>query len=108
MHSRAIGNVTSLTRQPLEGRSRDGGLRVGEMERDALASHGVSRFIKERLFEKSDPYYINICVKCGMIATSKDVCKSCDNDSISRMNFPYASKLLIQELNAMGIKTLIK
>ena len=108
VHSRAIGNVTSLTRQPLEGRSRDGGLRVGEMERDALASHGVSRFIKERLFEKSDPYYINICVKCGMIATSKDVCKSCDNDSISRMNFPYASKLLIQELNAMGIKTLIK
>ena len=83
-------------------------LRFGEMERDAMISHGVSRFLKERLFEKSDPYQVNICESCGNIATTPTECKICETDQISRCNLPYASKLLIQELNAMSIKTSFK
>jgi DNA-directed RNA polymerase II subunit RPB2 len=105
MHSRARGHVTTLTRQPVEGRSRDGGLRFGEMERDAIIVHGTSRFLKERLFDMSDPYNVVICSKCGMITPSQNDCKGCKDNKIVRINIPYAAKLLFQELNAMGIKT---
>ena len=104
IHSRSMGHVTTLTRQPLEGRSREGGLRFGEMERDCMIAHGVSRFLKERLFEKSDPYTINICDNCGNIATSNTECRFCNEDKISKVGFPYAAKLLINELMAMQIK----
>ena len=105
LHSRAKGNVTMLTRQPLEGRSRDGGLRFGEMERDAMIVHGVSRFLKERLFDMSDPYNVIVCSICGMISASQNECKGCKEDKLYTINIPYAAKLLFQELNAMGIKT---
>ena len=108
IHSRAQGHVTTLTRQPLEGRSRDGGLRFGEMERDAMISHGCSRFLKERLFDMSDPYSIIVCNKCGMITSSQTECTSCKDDKITKVNIPYAAKLLNQELMAMGIKVSIK
>ena len=106
MHSRAHGHVTTLTRQPLEGRSRDGGLRFGEMERDCMIAHGASRFLKERLFDCSDPYQIMVCNQCGMM-TARDECLACKQDNVSIVNFPYASKLLVQELQAMGIKVAI-
>lgn len=73
-----------------------------------MIAHGVSRFIKERLFEKSDPYQINVCEKCGNIATSLTECRICGHDKISKCNLPYASKLLAMELNAMSIKTIMK
>ena len=69
-----------------------------------MIAHGVSRFLKERLFEKSDPYTINICDNCGNIATSQTECKICNEDKISKVGMPYASKLLVQELMAMNIK----
>ena len=108
MHSRAQGNVTTLTRQPLEGRSRDGGLRFGEMERDCMIAHGVSYFLKERLFDCSDPYQITVCNQCGMIITSENECTTCKTDRITTCNMPYAAKLLTQELISMGIKVEIK
>ena len=108
MHARAQGHVTTLTRQPLEGRSRDGGLRFGEMERDCMIAHGASRFLKERLFDCSDPYQIIVCDQCGMITTSPDECSSCRKDKVTTCNMPYAAKLLLQELMAMGIKVSIK
>jgi len=108
IHSRSHGQVTTLTRQPLEGRSREGGLRFGEMERDAIIGHGVSRFLKERLFDKSDIYQIYVCDNCGNIATTQKYCKACDSDEISKCNLPYASKLLFQELMAMSIKVSLK
>ena len=108
IHARSSGLVTTLTRQPLEGRSRAGGLRFGEMERDAMISHGVSRFLKERLFDNSDPFVISVCDKCGCISTTPTYCKGCDSHEIKSANLPYASKLLFQELQAMGINTAIK
>ncbi len=74
------------------------------MERDAMIVHGTSRFLKERLYDKSDPYQVQVCGDCGMIASSQDECKVCESDNIVTVVIPYAAKLLFQELMAMGIK----
>jgi DNA-directed RNA polymerase II subunit RPB2 len=108
-HSRSIGPMVNLTRQPAEGRSRDGGLRFGEMERDCMVSHGASRFTKGRLYDASDAFHVNICKNCGMIAAYNDVlhihhCRTCDNRvDFDYVELPYACKLLFQELITMNI-----
>ncbi len=107
-HSRAIGNVTVMVRQPLDGRSREGGLKLGEMEKDALISHGTSVFLKERLYDMSDPFQVKMCQNCGTFLSGSTECKGCrDDEHVVNANIPYACKLLIQELNAMNIKTKI-
>ena len=108
-HSRSIGPMVNLTRQPAEGRSRDGGLRFGEMERDCMVSHGAARFTKERLYDVSDKYSVYICKKCGLIASYNDkmhihLCRTCDNRTdFSYVEIPYACKLLFQELTTMNV-----
>lgn len=104
MHARMCGPLDTLTHQPLSGRAKDGGLRFGEMERDAILSHGSSRFLKECLFDKSDKYEVYICSKCGKMPHLKDYCHTCDEEKIKKKNMPYATKLLFQELMGMGIK----
>ena len=108
-HSRARGPIVSLTRQPCEGRSRDGGLRVGEMERDCMISHGASAFTKERLMDVSDPFTTGICKTCGTLAVVNPQegiysCGSCGNKTdFVQKTIPYAMKLWMQELEAMHI-----
>ncbi len=108
-HSRCIGPMVNLTRQPAEGRSRDGGLRFGEMERDCMISHGASRFTKERIYDVSDKYSVYVCKLCGMIAIYSEkkhvhLCKMCDNRTeFSKVNIPFSCKLLFQELISMNV-----
>ena len=108
-HSRSIGPMVNLTRQPAEGRSRDGGLRFGEMERDCMVSHGASRFTRGRMYDASDKYSVFVCRKCGLIASYNDkmhihLCHTCGNRAdFAYVEIPYACKLLFQELNTMNI-----
>ena len=108
-HSRSIGPMVNLTRQPAEGRSRDGGLRFGEMEKDAMVSHGAARFTRGRMYDASDKYQVYVCKKCGLIASYNDqlhihCCRTCDNRvDFAYVEIPYACKLLFQELTTMNV-----
>ena len=127
---RAQGPRTVLTRQTVQGRANDGGLRIGEMERDCLISHGVTNFLKESMLKRGDDYYMAICNKTGTIAIyneSRDIFISPFSDgplkfntniegeqnievitkygrSFSIVRVPYAFKLLMQELQVMNIQ----
>ena len=108
-HARGNGPMVVLTRQPAEGRAREGGLRYGEMERDCMVSHGCSRFTKDRLYDSSDKFVVHSCKQCGMFAlfnNSKNIhqCRICSNrTSFARLNVPYAFKLMCHELITMNI-----
>ena len=132
-HARSIGPMLSLTRQPAEGRSRDGGFRIGEMERDVLVAHGMANFCRERLLDASDKYSMYICKHCGLPAAYNDgfegrilsesttasssctnniistegmvhKCHSCKNQTeFALIRIPYAYKLLMQELQTINV-----
>lgn len=105
MHARARGPKQGLVRQPTEGRSKDGGLRLGEMERDCLIGYGAATLLIERLMISSDIFLAYICSVCGYIAF-KGFCSYCKNGSgVLPIKMPYAFKLLTQELMSMNIKT---
>ncbi|XP_021801758.1 DNA-directed RNA polymerase III subunit 2-like isoform X1 [Prunus avium] len=114
MHARGSGPRVSLTRQPTEGKARNGGLRVGEMERDCLIAYGASMLLYERLMISSDPFEVQVCRVCGLLGyynhkLKTGICSSCKNgDNISTMKLPYACKLLIQELQSMNIVPRLK
>ncbi len=108
LHARASGKVALLTRQPIEGRSKGGGLRLGEMEQQALAGHGASLLLKERY--SSDKTIIYICKDCGNmtyedIIRNKTPCQLCGSNESDPVEISYAFKLLVDELLGLGIIT---
>jgi DNA-directed RNA polymerase beta subunit len=102
MFSRGTGPLEMLTRQPAGGRGNQGGLRIGEMERDSILGHGVMGFLNESMMERADKYNVQIDKYTGLI--------SYDDNPITDKNIiqiPYTAKLLIQELQTMSVASKI-
>ncbi len=107
LQSRARGPIQLLTRQPTEGRAKEGGLRLGEMEKDTFVAHGASMLLKERF--DSDKTTVPICENCGLVAIhdgmkNRSYCTLCgDGVEVSLVEISYAFKLMLDELKSLGI-----
>jgi len=111
IHARARGPVQLLTRQPTEGRAKEGGLRLGEMEKDTFVAHGASLLLKERF--DSDRTVIPVCEQCGLIAIydehkNKSYCPLCGESNITNIEISYAFKLMIDELRSLCLSPKLK
>lgn len=130
VNARSTGPRTLISRQPVQGRANDGGLRIGEMERDGILAHGASAFLNESYMVRGDQYYMAVCNKTGMVAVYNETrnlfispyadgplefsdtvngTKNIKNisrfgRSFSIVRVPYSLKLLIQELQTMNIQ----
>ena len=113
MQARARGPVQLLTRQPTEGKEKEGGLKFGEMESDCLVGYGAAMLLNEKLVEDSDKVVLPVCSDCGIIAIDDKVqgklyCPSCNGYSVIEVSMPYSFKLFLDELKSIAIYPKIK
>ena len=109
IQARDKGPLNPLTREPVKGRKRMGGLRFGEMERDAVLSHGASALVMERMCYSANPYPTVYCTNCGNIAiqdvqAKQIICRTCNNPDFGKCTIPYVHKLITHYVGAAGIK----
>ncbi|XP_039760657.1 DNA-directed RNA polymerase I subunit RPA2 [Pararge aegeria] len=112
---RTTGAVDALTRQPVKGRRRGGGVRFGEMERDALISHGAAFLMQDRLFHCSDKSEAIICTKCGTLLGpiagntdgDKDTCRLCGDGDLHSISIPFIFKFFVTQLASVNINVKI-
>ncbi|XP_024544534.1 DNA-directed RNA polymerases IV and V subunit 2 [Selaginella moellendorffii] len=106
---RRIGRHDSITRQPIKDRQKYGGIKFSQMERSSLVAHGAAASIQERMFHLSDPHQVEVCTRCDRMASigrsRAPSCRFCKDKfpGFARLEIPYSCKLLVQELNSMGI-----
>lgn len=111
---RDTGRLDPITHQPVRGRFNEGGIRMGEMERDSQISHGTSEVVQRRMMMDSDPYRLVCCVKCGNIAQSnfeprETTCTFCpDSTEFGVLNLPYSTHHIFRMLNGAGVHTHFK
>lgn len=108
MHARSRGPVQMLTHQPTEGRAREGGLRLGEMERDCFIGYGAASLLKERMIDSSDRTTELVCTSCGSLAVwdkfkNRQFCGLCESTDVSEVEMSYAFKLLLDEMKSIHI-----
>ena len=113
MHARSRGPVQMLTHQPTEGRAREGGLRLGEMERDCFIGFGASQLLRERMIDSSDKTTELICNVCGATGVfdkikKRKYCPLCESSDVEEVEMSYAFKLLIDEMKSIGINPRLK
>ena len=106
--ARARGPVQILTRQPTEGKEKEGGLRFGEMEGETLVGHGAAMLLQEKFIEDSDKVVELVCEKCGVIGVHDQIrnrryCPLCDSSRVYPVEMSYGFKLMLDELKALGI-----
>lgn len=113
--ARTTGPIDSRTHQPVKGRKREGGIRLGEMERDSLIAHGTPCLIQDRLLNNSDKTSEYICSKCGSLVSILNgkglsgfeyqiACLVCGKSSIiEKVQIPYVLKYLAAELSSVNI-----
>ena len=102
---RARGPVESVTHQPTHGRSKGGGLRIGEMETNAIMAHGVQSFVKESLMERSDGDVMYIDRESRDPVWVNEGARVYESEDPVRAHVPYSFRLLVEEMGAMGVKT---
>lgn len=107
-HSRAVGPVSAVSHQPVEGKAKGGGMRIGEMEKDALIGYGCTEIIREKFMHETDAFETVVCTRCQTMLNSQTSCYVCGDRPDAMLEIPYSFKLISQTLRMAGIDTRVE
>lgn len=107
-HSRAVGPVSAVSHQPVEGKAKGGGMRIGEMEKDALVAYGCTEIVREKFATETDAFETAACTRCRTAFNSKNACYACGSIPDATIEIPYSFKLISQTFQMAGIDTRVE